>query len=44
MNRFSGKTALITGAGTGIGSATAQRLADEGAQVILMGRHTAPQL
>lgn len=38
MTRFAGKTALITGAGTGIGAAVAQRLANEGGQVILMGR------
>ena len=33
MKRFAGKTALVTGAGGGIGSATAQRLAAEGAAV-----------
>jgi len=32
------KTFLITGAGTGIGAATAKRLAGSGAQVILAGR------
>lgn len=42
MSRFAGKTAIITGAGTGIGAAVAQRLADEGAQVILMGRRAEP--
>lgn len=33
-NRFAGKTAIVTGAGSGIGKATAVRLLDEGGRVI----------
>lgn len=38
MIQYSGKTALITGAGTGIGRATAIRFAGEGMKLILVGR------
>lgn len=41
MVDFKGKTALITGAGSGIGEALACRFASEGADVMLVGRNTA---
>ncbi len=37
-----GKVAFVTGAGTGIGAATALRLAQEGATVVICGRRQAP--
>jgi NAD(P)-dependent dehydrogenase (short-subunit alcohol dehydrogenase family) len=40
-NRFSGKAALISGGGTGIGAAIAEQLAAEGAAVAICGRRAA---
>jgi NAD(P)-dependent dehydrogenase (short-subunit alcohol dehydrogenase family) len=37
MDRFKGKTVLVTGGTSGIGLATAQRLQEEGARVIVTG-------
>src|SRR5262249_50247489 len=37
---FEGKIALVTGAGSGIGAATAQLLAQEGAEVLLVSHTT----
>ena len=38
MERYKEKVVLVTGAGTGIGRAVAQRFAKEGAQVLILGR------
>ncbi|CAL9541059.1 3-oxoacyl-[acyl-carrier-protein] reductase FabG [Actinosynnema sp. ALI-1.44] len=38
MNRFEGKTALVTGGTSGMGLAVARRLVAEGAQVVVTGR------
>lgn len=40
--RFNNKVAFVTGGGSGIGEATAKRLAVEGATVIICGRRQAP--
>ncbi len=42
--RLKGKTAIVTGAGGGIGRAVAQRFAEEGATIILNGRRVEPLL
>lgn len=41
QNRFSGKVALVTGGGTGIGAAIGGQLACEGARVVICGRRGA---
>jgi meso-butanediol dehydrogenase / (S,S)-butanediol dehydrogenase / diacetyl reductase len=38
VSRFEGKTVVVTGAGSGIGAATARRFSREGASVVLNGR------
>lgn len=40
--RLEGKTAIVTGAGRGIGESIAVRLAQEGAEVLIVGRTAAP--
>jgi NAD(P)-dependent dehydrogenase (short-subunit alcohol dehydrogenase family) len=41
MSRLEGKTALVTGAGTGIGRAVAERFVREGARVVIADRDAA---
>lgn len=38
MTRFASRTVIVTGAGSGIGAATARRFHEEGANVVLVGR------
>ncbi|TLY07722.1 MAG: SDR family oxidoreductase, partial [Thaumarchaeota archaeon] len=40
--KFSGKTVVITGSGTGIGQAIAKKFAENGANVVILGRRKEP--
>jgi NAD(P)-dependent dehydrogenase (short-subunit alcohol dehydrogenase family) len=40
--KFSGKTVVVTGSGTGIGQAIARKFAEAGANIVIMGRRKEP--
>lgn len=40
--KFANKTIVITGSGTGIGQAIAQKFAENGANIIILGRRKEP--
>src|SRR3954447_11342535 len=40
--RLDGEIALVTGGGTGLGLATARRMAEAGAKVVIVGRRAGP--
>jgi NAD(P)-dependent dehydrogenase (short-subunit alcohol dehydrogenase family) len=40
--KFNGKTVVVTGSGTGIGQAIAKKFAEQGANIVIMGRRKEP--
>jgi NAD(P)-dependent dehydrogenase (short-subunit alcohol dehydrogenase family) len=40
--KFTDKTVVITGSGTGIGQAIARKFAENGAHIVIMGRRKEP--
>ncbi len=40
--KFTGKTVVVTGSGTGIGQAIAKKFAEQGANIVIMGRRKEP--
>ncbi len=42
MNRLEGKVAIITGANSGVGAATAEKFAAQGAKVVITARRAEP--